>query len=312
MPNNSGRPAQGPKRAGEDCAAAKTDIRSGVALLESGGRAGEGRVALRGRSLAAVARRIGRNASRLVGVAVLVATLSASVPLGAQRPISEFAQNVTLHVLLHELGHAVFREFGVPIVANEENMADSFATTEITQFMRDDAVAVVSDRARSWLIEDAEVDPSDYDFRGEHELDIRRAYQAICLLYGADPAEWREAVAWVGFSEDEQADCSDTAPDQTEGWSRVLEPHKLPSGKMSNSVSVVYDEGPMRDRIIVTGLMERVADVARTFDWPEPIVFRFGHCDSGASWSRDDRTVLLCDDYVARFMTQGEQIANGE
>lgn len=252
----------------------------------------------------------------LIGVAALAVALAAPTPVAAQKPISEFTQNVTLHVLMHELGHAVFREFGVPILANEENMADSFATTTITQDMRDDAVAIVSDRARSWMLEDDEAASSGLDLRaelrGEHELDLRRAYQTMCLLYGADPAEWTEAVAWVGFSEDEKADCSDTAPDQIEGWSEVLAPHRLPEGEVSNKIEVIYGEGPMKDHMVASGVMERAASFARTFDWPEPIVLHFDDCDGGASWSRDDRRVLLCDDYVARFVAQGERIVTGE
>lgn len=248
----------------------------------------------------------------LVGMAVLAAALAAPAPR-AQEPISEFAQNVTTHVMLHELGHAVFREFDVPILANEENMADSFATTVITQLIRDDAVVIVSDRARSWMLEDGEAAASGLDLRdelrGEHELDLRRAYQAMCLLYGADPAEWTEVVAWVGFSGDERADCSDTAPDQIEGWSEVLAPHLLPEGEASARVEVTYGESSMKGRMMASGVMERVAAIARHFDWPEPIILHFDNCDTGASWSRDSRTVLLCDDYIARFIAQGERIA---
>jgi hypothetical protein len=257
-----------------------------------------------------------RSGRGLVAAAALGVSVSVPAALKAQEPISPFARNVALHVLLHELGHAVFRELGVPILANEENMADSFATTVLTQLMYDDAVAVVSDRARSWMVENDEAEAAGLDLRAElraeHEPDLRRAYQAMCLLYGADPAEWTEATAWVGFSEDELADCSDTAPDQIEGWGKVLAPHRLPPGALSANVEVIYGEGPMEDAMRATGVIEQVAEVARMLDWPEPIVLHFDHCDFGSSWSRDDRTVLLCDDYVARFVQQGERVAGQE
>lgn len=249
----------------------------------------------------------------LAAMGTLGLAAGAPIALHAQEPISRFAQNVATHVLLHELGHAAFRELDLPILANEEAMADSFATTVITTFMTDEAVAIVTDRARSWMVEDAEAVAAGLDIRaelrGEHELDIRRAYQAMCLLYGASPADYAEATAWVGFTQDELDDCSDTAPDQTEGWGEVLGPLMLPEGEVSPNVEVLYGEGPMKDAMVDTGVMERVADLARRLDWPEPIVLHFAHCDEGASWSRDDRTVLLCDDYVARFIAQGERVA---
>ena len=72
----------------------------------------------------------------------LVLCMSSSVHAG--EAIGGFARNVALHVLLHELGHAVFHEFDVPILANEEVMADSFATTFIIRHVRDRAVEIRS------------------------------------------------------------------------------------------------------------------------------------------------------------------------
>ena len=54
-----------------------------------------------------------------------------------ERVISPFAAQVLQHVLYHELGHALIREFDLPVLANEEAMADSFATLWVTQELRD-------------------------------------------------------------------------------------------------------------------------------------------------------------------------------
>lgn len=219
--------------------------------------------------------------------------------------IGPFAQNVTRHVLLHELGHAVFRQFDVPVLANEENMADSFATFMLLTQMRDQAPEIITDRARSWIYEDSEVDPAHYDHKGEHELDIRRAYRTLCLFYGYDPAEFMDVVAFAAFSERDLADCSDLAPAQEAGWTRVLQP-LLGAGV---PVTVTYGDGPMTDAMRATGLMEELAGIARAFAWPSPgITLHFDHCDMGASWNRSERTILLCDDYVARFMRQAEAL----
>lgn len=235
--------------------------------------------------------------------------LSSLLILGASAEadqIGPFAQNVTRHVLLHELGHAIFRQFDVPILANEENMAYSFATFMVTTQMRDQAADIIIDRARSWLYEDSGVDPATYDHRGEHELDIRRAYTSLCLFYGYDPAEFADVVAFAAFSERDLADCSDLAPAQEAGWTRTLTP-LLGEGA---AVTVIYGKGPMTDAVQATGLMEDIADIARAFDWPEPgLTLHFDHCDSGASWSRSSQTILLCDDYVARFVRQAEALA---
>lgn len=247
----------------------------------------------------------------LIATTGLILVLTAKPGASQDSPeISPFAANVTRHVLLHELGHAVMREFKLPILTNEESMADSFATILLTQMRRDDALEIATARIKSWMIEDKEVSPEDYDMKGEHDLDIRRAYQTACLLYGSDPAEWGDDLAWIEFSERDAADCSDAAPDQIDAWIKVLNPHFLDDGRQSDTVEVIFGDGPMKAPMQASGLMDEIAEIARNFDWPNPITFHFDHCDSGASWSRSKRRILLCDAYVQRFISQGKILAS--
>lgn len=234
----------------------------------------------------------------LVGMALRAAAAE-------ERALPDFAANVTRHVLFHEMGHAVFREFATPVLANEETLADAFATAMILQHRRDDALAILTARVRSWLYEDTEVAPAERDFRSEHDLDIRRAYQTACLLYGADPAEWADDLAWVGFSDGQLADCSDTAPDQIAGWTKVLTPLQRPTDSPSDKITVSYDAAPLTAAVQASRVMDDAAAFARRFDWPEPVRLHFARCDGGASWSRRTRTIRLCDSYVARFIEQG-------
>ncbi len=215
-----------------------------------------------------------------------------------------FEKNVVTHVLFHEFGHAVFREFGMPIVANEEATADSFANYYIIRYMRDDAVNIVTSRALSWMIEDSEVAIEDYDMMGEHDLDIRRAYQALCQAYGADPADWGEYFEWVGFSESDLASCSETSPDMEAAWDQVIQPYFLKDGAVSNDVRVVYGNSELNELMQSYGVLDRLEEEMNKFDWPKPVEIYFGECPGGASWSKSERRITLCDSYLRRFMSQ--------
>ena len=223
--------------------------------------------------------------------------------------ISPFVKNVTTHVVLHEVGHALIREFDLPVLANEENMADSFSTNYITQNRRDDAVAIITHRAQSWLIEDQSVDPKNYDLKGEHELDKRRAYTSLCLLYGADPAQWRTQVAWVNFSQRDLQDCSDTAPHQIESWQKILFPFHHRKGQKSKNIDIIYGDGPYTLAMKKTGILEKIASEISRYNWPNTITLHFDHCSGGASWKRDSRTILICDNYIKRFIEQEKQLS---
>jgi len=224
--------------------------------------------------------------------------------------LSPFVKNVTTHVLLHEIGHALIREFNLPVLANEENMADSFATNYITQYLRDNAVEIITHRAQSWFIEDQEVNPINYDLKGEHELDKRRAYASLCLLYGADPAQWRSDIAWANFSKRDLADCSDTAPQQIESWKSTLLPFVAKITKNPNSVIIIYGEGPYKKVMRDSEILERIAVEANRFTWPETVTLHFDHCDGSASWQRKSRTIRLCDNYIKRFIQQEARISS--
>ena len=151
----------------------------------------------------------------LTQIAALSATcLGSNTVQAEENSVSSFGVNVATHVLYHELAHALIREFHLPVLANEEAMADTFSTVAVTLWHRDSAPSIIHDRVRSWLFEDSQVLPENYDFKGEHLLDIRRAYQAGCLFYGLDPAEFTDHVAFLEFSKHDLAECSDTAPDQ--------------------------------------------------------------------------------------------------
>jgi hypothetical protein len=101
-------------------------------------------------------------------------------------PFSAFAADVTLHVVLHEMGHAVIREFDLMVLGNEETMADAFATHFLIHHLPDRAPAAITARVRSLMLEAGEVPREQWTVKGEHDNDARRAYQITALAIAAD------------------------------------------------------------------------------------------------------------------------------
>lgn len=218
--------------------------------------------------------------------------------------ISTFAKNVITHVLIHELAHALIREFDLPVLGNEENMADSFATLYIVQTMPDKAEEIIHDRARSWILE-ASVE-GNHNFLSEHAPKEMRAYQAICLLFGLDPKKYRKLPSWGIFSENDLRNCYDFAPEIARGWRRVLDQYTLPNDVPTREFRIIYGEGPMKEDMMKSGFLEEIGDIISRFDWHSRITLHFDHCDSDSWWSRSRRTIFLCDGYVSRFIEQGQ------
>ncbi|MEM9704320.1 MAG: DUF4344 domain-containing metallopeptidase, partial [Planctomycetota bacterium] len=66
------------------------------------------------------------------------ASVGAEEPIAADDPrVLQFAENVLLHTTLQEMGHALVREFDLPVLGNEETLADAFATYYVVTYLPD-------------------------------------------------------------------------------------------------------------------------------------------------------------------------------
>jgi Putative metallopeptidase len=92
---------------------------------------------------------------------------------------------------LHEVGHAVFDIFKVPIFGNEEDAADNFATYIILQNQVSEARRLIGGAAWAWweYMKDYKRNPVVQirleGFANEHGLPQERFYNLLCLAYGS-------------------------------------------------------------------------------------------------------------------------------
>lgn len=227
--------------------------------------------------------------------------------------VSSFARDVTLHVILHEIGHALIREFDIPILGNEETAADAFATYYLTTYLPGRAVDVLSARTASLMIEANET--PDVDWAGEHDDDARRAFQIAALAVAADPVKYKPVADIVGMTEGQIDDARDYGAEIRRSWRRVLEPLWMPEGELSSEARVLYDvDNPFLARLCSDsgddgdkggGLAAEIEAAIQRFDWHSQVTVHFVEGGGGAGWSRSSRTVTVHSEYVQRFIEQG-------
>jgi hypothetical protein len=105
---------------------------------------------------------------------------------------------------LHEVGHAVFDIFKVPIFGNEENAADNFATYIMLQNQMSEARRLIGGAAWAWwsYMADYKRNPVVQvrleGFASDHGLPEERFYNLLCLAYGADPVMFDD-LPQVGY-----------------------------------------------------------------------------------------------------------------
>jgi hypothetical protein len=96
-----------------------------------------------------------------------------------------------LWLSLHEVGHATFDIFGVPIFGNEEIAADNFASYVMLQFA--EARQLIMGAAWKWnaYVQNYKMNPVVQvrlaGFASDHGLPQERFYNVLCMAFGSDP-----------------------------------------------------------------------------------------------------------------------------
>ena len=121
---------------------------------------------------------------------------------------------------LHELGHALVDQYQLPIIVQEEDVVDSFATILLIQTGEEDAVIAGIEQFDVDAEEDEEL--SELPFWGEHSLSIQRVYNIACLVYGSDTDEYADFVEDDFLPEDRAEGCPEEYEQAMEGWQTLL------------------------------------------------------------------------------------------
>ncbi len=203
------------------------------------------------------------------------ANSAAATAGGAAVPPTVFATDVTLHVVLHELAHALVREFDLPILGNEETLADAFATHYLVTELPERAPAVLRARVASLLYEAAEVPRTKWTVGGEHDNDARRAYQIAALAFAADRERYAHLADLVGMNEDQRGDAADYCAEIHRSLRRVLRPLWMPPGQASKESRVVVEDNVPSSAPFVQDLLPVLEGALARFDWHSQVTLAF-------------------------------------
>ena len=132
-------------------------------------------------------------------------------------------------VTFHEVGHAAFDMFNVPIFGHEEDAADNFATFITLQFGRGQARRLINGAAWAWraFLGDYQRNPVVQTrlaaFATDHGLPQERFYNLVCLAFGANSQEFAD---FAGFLPPTRApNCSHEYQTLVRSFRKEIRPH---------------------------------------------------------------------------------------
>jgi len=102
----------------------------------------------------------------------------------------------TFYVFAHEMGHATFDLFTVPMLGDAENAADHFAGYMMLQFGREQARVLIMGAAYTYnsYMQNPQVMAPLVAFSDIHGAPEQRYYNLLCLAYGAEPTVFADVV----------------------------------------------------------------------------------------------------------------------
>lgn len=237
--------------------------------------------------------------------ALLTAALVAfAAPAKANETDWNFVLSNVAHILYHEAGHALIDAFQLPVIGQEEDAVDAFATLEIING-HSAAADMVLDVAEAYLImfdEAAELEPPDYF--GAHDLDIQRAYRMVCHAFGTDPDAFKDAADWIEMPKDRREDCQYEAELAADSWDALLDSTYRDDDTETVSIRLKIEEDQDFADIRAGIMSDTVVDDIRlyleeSFDWPEPLTLRIEACgEANAFYDPFDFSIIFCYEFA--------------
>jgi hypothetical protein len=257
-----------------------------------------------------------------IGAGILPARAAAPVTPPAPPPDearTEFILGNVLFVLLHEFGHAVIRDFDVPILGLEENSADTIAA--VTLIRAEDAASSADADGNfnysellgmaavgniiTWRSGQEAGNP-ELIYWAQHDLSSRRAARILCLLVGGEPDRFGWLAESGGVPEVRAGNCADeyAVADKAVLWvaktygsyqaGRAVDPDR--------EIRVEYFEtrtpaqAALLKRLRDAQVVEKVANFFdRSFRFPERLTVRLLSCGTpNAYWDPDLRKLQFC------------------
>ncbi|MGB0506968.1 MAG: DUF4344 domain-containing metallopeptidase [Pikeienuella sp.] len=215
---------------------------------------------------------------------------------------ADFITGNALHILLHEIGHLLIDQIDLPVLGQEEDAADNYATLTLIEWDTGLADQALADTAYGWFLRHDDTQSADESiFFTEHDLDVQRAYRVVCHLIGIDERAFGPLADDFGVYPDETQSCDYSSDLSAKSWARVLSPFAPGKVGLGAPVKIEYAAGDgdlgyfedlLRGREVLEIVSEHLLD---TVSLPRPVFLRTEMCGEANAYYDPERVeVTLC------------------
>jgi hypothetical protein len=147
------------------------------------------------------------------------------LPIGVSR--ADTVMGTVLAVFLHETAHAAFSMLQIPVFGREEDAADQFAAYVMLRLSKDEARKMILGVAYQHAVQmpGPQVTVSLKSFSGEHSTPAQRAYNILCIAYGAEKKLFADIVEKDFLPKSRAEICEREYEDLSFAVTKLISPH---------------------------------------------------------------------------------------
>ncbi|MCB9992663.1 MAG: hypothetical protein H6873_03280 [Hyphomicrobiaceae bacterium] len=223
----------------------------------------------------------------------------------------QFVVDNALYITMHEAGHMLISELGLPVLGKEEDAVDNLASVIMLESDTDEFDQAIMDAAGGWFLMQNGQDITDSDLMDEHSLNDQRAYTIVCMATGAAPDYFAEFADEIEFPAERRDRCADEYQQAADSWEAVLADAELGEGQTPTRFDISYDP-PSPENEAWAGLLreaqvlETVANLVSTYvkldDGIRMVATNCG--EENAFWSPEDRQLTFCYEFAGLYAAE--------
>jgi hypothetical protein len=131
-----------------------------------------------------------------------------------------------MDTVLHEFAHALFDYIYPPILGREEDAADQVSAYIYLQLGKEEARRLIMGATYTYMLEVQDTDPpSMAEYADEHSTSEQRAFNLLCIAYGADPELFEDVVVMGGLPDERIEICEEEYEHIANAYEALIGPH---------------------------------------------------------------------------------------
>jgi len=216
-----------------------------------------------------------------------------------------FIVGTAIDIMFHEAGHMVIDVFDIPILGQEEDAADNFATLALLSMEDEYASAALMQGIGGGYLMGANVELGNSAYFGAHDLSVQRASRKVCHLISAEPDTYGELATALELDQDTIELCTFQFGRTLDNWVKTLE-QKDAFGESDNLISVTYHEAeegfePYRQILMENGVLEYVAQyLGSELKLPREVKLSMQHCGTAnAFYISSESEMTFCYEFAS-------------